>query len=199
MGNLRTAALWPCIALSVLAPFSHNDAKAAKADEQIWVLGDSLTAVHNSWAEQLDDNDRVHMRNLAKRGMRAIDLTVPKWITCKNFAGYRSDRVVVALGGNDAIHGIGNPDYKQALTDALQHLQGRGCSVILIPPPKLEGSALEAAMVAKRNVVWHLASQYPNVRLVDMPHPVEMTVDGVHQDDALHDWQYEYMREALGL
>ena len=187
---------WKTLALTFLLSAS---AQAAKHDTEIWLFGDSLSAPHNSWAELIDDLGYAKINNLSRGLVQMAQVTIPEWVQCDPGL----TQVIIWLGSNDAYLGVPDAWFRLRFRDALQFLEGRDCPVTVMLPPALEGTDREASQGAKRNIIVEEAFNYHNVDVVDMPYPIEQTLDPArgdyHQSPGMHFWQAVYMINHLGL
>ena len=170
-------------------------ANKTHAIEEWWWFGDSLSSGWNSQAEFLDQQGYAQIRNMARGGLRAVDVEIPDWLLC--WPDYT--RVVLYLGGNDALQDIPDVWFEMKYRDFLQHLSGRQCSTLVILPPALVGTQWEEKLDAKRRIILRLASEYDNTTVIDLPHPSDQTVDGLHQDQWLMWRQAEHLIKELEL
>jgi lysophospholipase L1-like esterase len=187
------------IALLGLLMMLSGDAHCQQQKEVIWLFGDSLSAPSYSWAEQIDDAGNAQIMNTARNGLRMVDVDMPDWLVCS--AG--SDKVIIWLGGNDALGDIPDAAVSQQFRDMMHFLTGRGCDIYVILPPDGNGASWpdwEAKLNAKRVVIFgDLWGKFPNVTLIDMPWDWGQTLDGLHQNEYQHSVQAAHMITALGL
>ena len=163
--------------------------------KEIWFLGDSLSSGANSHVEILNKTTDHQIRNLARAGMRWVDLEVPRFIRCA-----KGIEVVIWLGGNDAIYNTHAPWLVEAIVDNLQFLQGRNCKVTLILPPKLTfREDIDKRLVNVRDIMIGIAIDYENVTVIEPLWDNNQLLDGVHQNDGLHMWQAYDFYYKLGL
>ena len=169
--------------------------------EVIYLFGDSLSAPSYSWAEQIDMSGEAQIMNYARNGLHMVDVDIPDWIACKPGA----DKVIIWLGGNDALNTneVSDVSVETQFRDMMLFLTGRSCDVYVILPPHGAGSRFpdwEDRLNRKRGVIFGvLWGKFPNAHMLDMPWDWNQTPDGLHQNQYLHSIQAEYMREVLGL
>ncbi|KZX58064.1 hypothetical protein A3709_20850 [Halioglobus sp. HI00S01] len=164
------------------------------------MFGDSLSAGYASWATLLTIEGYAHVRNTARGGKRMVDLEVPGWLRCSRRGGYRNDEVIIWLGSNDAFTNVQMPLFRTRLIDALQILQGRGCFVYMALPPRFEAApALDESIPSYRDTILGVTAGYDNVEIWDIPHPGNMTFDGIHQTLALQRQQFLWVKNKLGI
>ncbi len=164
--RLATIALLSNTAVSQ-EPETHLD---------ITVFGDSLTSARDSWAENIDDWGYAQIRNYAVAGSRLIDTEIPNQVTCRMIGLTDATRVIVSLGTNDAGSKTNLKLYKQKLTDMLQFLEGRNCTVFLVKP--IKPSFIDSSKY--RQATTRIARRYDNVTILNMPYDEERTIDGLH-------------------
>lgn len=174
---------------------------AVEQKEVVIVIGDSLSAPSYSWAEIIDDSGAAQIMNFSRNGLHLIDVTIPSWIGCKPGA----DKVVIWLGGNDALNTAEVPDATVAakFRDMMALLTVRNCDIHVILPPHGAGAKFpswEDRLNRKRGVIFgELWGKYPDSHMIDMPWNWSMTLDGLHQNKALHAIQAKFMTQRLGL
>ena len=106
----------------------------AEADESrvYWLLGDSLSSPHDSWANQLDDDGWATINNMSQPGLTLSDSSLPRYISCNP-----TTQVIIWLGTNDAGSDVHPALIERTLIDHLAFLMGRGCKVVILEPLQL--------------------------------------------------------------
>ncbi len=98
--------------------------------EPMIVIGDSLSATHHSWANQIRDNG-TRIKLLAQNGRAIVEYDIPRDLHADG--NYKS--VIYLLGGNDALK-----DYKLSLVKEhfrahMLSLKQKGFKVLVVVPP----------------------------------------------------------------
>ena len=192
MTNLRFALTL----LIVLSVGWFSTPSQADPVRTIFVFGDSLTGVPNSWAEQLNTRD-LWVRNFAIPGLQMRDFEIPPYFTCTNNRNLWADEVVIALGTNDAIFGnVGA--YTRSLWNAIAALKARNCTKIyIVQAVDFTDREPIAKRIRKIRDVAHQAAMLHDLIIVDMTYDRNELVDGIHQNDYLHDLQAEQWRRIF--
>ncbi len=162
---------------------------------KFYLFGDSLSAVHDSWAEVINDYDYAQIHNISRGGLRMIDITIPDWIHC-NGAG-----VIIRLGTNDAGNKITDDDYALKLREHLDTLQAKECAVWLALPLHVTqlGKDIDERTLAKRVLTERIAREYQNVTLLDFPYSTTETTDGLHPTSWEQFWTAVWFLQELDL
>ena len=100
-----------------------------RADPVI-VIGDSLSAVHYSWANQIRDAG-TRVRLLAQNGRAIVEYELPRDL----MADGNYSKVLYLLGGNDALKGYPLSAVKRHFRAHMVLLRQRGFNVTVVVPP----------------------------------------------------------------
>ena len=181
-------------------------ASVATADERVtgwrgqhpwnhfWVFGDSLTAVPDSWARQIERNGLAIMNITAQPGARAIDTDMPRHLSCAN------SEVIYWLGTNDAGNEVPTMVFRQTIIDHMQFFKGRSCTVWLMPPIIVDLSPRLLERTTKMNtIVKNIARNYKNVTVIEPPYDGSDTTDGLHPTVSQQTWIADFVATEIGL
>lgn len=172
-------------AIAMLVYFSL--AEADPPVPRLIVIGDSLSASHDSWPKQLGRlAPRWNIQVLAQNGRTIRDFSLPRdlWTT-----GDANETVVYFLGGNDILqkYAVAHAEYR--LKTHINFLLERNFKVLLIIPPTFgfEDEVHRKSNEAHRELIKSYRQTHPNICIYDMDNIWDKneTWDGIHPKPGL--------------
>jgi hypothetical protein len=155
----------------------------------IVVVGDSISAAPNSWANILSD-EGLNVQNISMNGRQIRDFSLPRDMVADTDFG----TVVYFLGINDAF--VANPPVlvRRFFKSQVQYLRQRGFRVIVLIPPAVV--FFEPHSTRVRSAIQRVCDKLPiECSEVTVWDPND-TVDGIHPTPAL---QYDIAYFVRGL
>jgi hypothetical protein len=129
-----------------------------------------------------------------------LHFEVPQWLACQGGANYPTTKVVLALGGNDAIFGTPDEVFEQKAREHIIDLVEKGCDLTVIPPPDpIIGSQFDVPFNTKRTILEYVVAEFPTVNYYDMPYNWNSTTDGLHPSEVASFWIGYSIIQELGL
>lgn len=170
-----------------------------QSDNEVWVFGDSLSAVNDSWVYQAHERDYAVFHNAAQSGLRWQQFTAPDWLYCADSEKTRR-KVLIWLGTNDALQ-TNFATVADRVQLSLDILARRGCRVYIVLPPAGwpwdMGKGLRYDEV--RREIAAAAEGYDRVTVHEVEFEWNDTLDGLHPTKGHHLRLAVRMAEILDL
>jgi hypothetical protein len=159
-----------------------STANADPAAPRLIIVGDSISAMHDSWPSKLDEiSDRWLIQVMAQNGRTIRDFSFPRdlWTL-----GEENDTVVYFLGSNDILQHNNVAFAKYRLQTHIQFLLDRNFKVLLVKPPNfgLDEEIFGKSNKRHRALFESLRGTSPRLWLYDIDNVWDpaVTHDGIH-------------------